>query len=128
MNPVGVLLVFLFFLIYIGIIVVMIISIWKIFTKANQPGWACLVPFYNWYIMVLIAKKPMLYFGMMFVPFVNIVFMIMIINGICKNFGKTEGFTVGMIFLPFIFYPILGLGSAKYVDQKDNNKDLLDTI
>jgi hypothetical protein len=30
------------------------------------------------------------------------------------RFGKGVGFVVGMIFLPFIFYPILGFGPAEY--------------
>jgi len=34
--------------------------------------------------------------------------------GIAKNFGKGVGFVFGMIFLPIIFWPILGLGSAEY--------------
>jgi len=32
-----------------------------------------------------------------------------------KSFGKDEAFTVGLLFLSFIFYPILGFGSAKYM-------------
>lgn len=102
---------------------------WKIFTKAGKEGWASIVPFYNFYVMVEISKKPTWWFGMMFVPFANIVFMIMIMNGISKSFGKSEGFTVGMLFLPYVFYPILAFGDAQYVDaEKSNNKDLLDSF
>jgi arginine exporter protein ArgO len=32
-----------------------------------------------------------------------------------KSFGKDEGFTIGLIVLSFIFYPILAFGSAKYL-------------
>lgn len=117
----------LFFLFYIGIIALMIISMWKIFVKANQPGWAALVPFYNYYVMVEIAKKPTWWFGMMFVPLANFVFIIMIINGMVKNFGKSEGFTVGVIFLPYVFFPILAFGNAKYIGSEIiTSQDLLD--
>ncbi len=116
-----------FFLLYIGIIALMIISMWKIFVKANQPGWAAIVPFYNYYVMIEIAKKPTWWFGMMFVPLANIVFIIMIINRLVKNFGKSEGFTVGVIFLPYVFFPILAFGDAKYIDsEKVSSQDLLD--
>jgi len=108
----------LFFLFYIGIMALMIISMWKIFVKANKPGWAAIVPFYNSYVMVEIAKKPTWCFGMMFVPLANFVFIIMIINGMVKSFGKSEGFTVGVIFLPYVFFPILAFGDAKYIDSK----------
>jgi hypothetical protein len=63
----------------------------------------------------------------MFIPFVNIIFMIMIINGIVKNFGKSNGFTVGIVFLPFIFFPILAFGNATYLFLPlQISEDLLD--
>jgi hypothetical protein len=117
----------LFFLFYIGIMALMIISMWKIFVKANKPGWAAIVPFYNSYVMVEIAKKPTWWFGMMFVPLANFVFIIMIINGMVKSFGKSEGFTVGVIFLPYVFFPILAFGDAKYIDsEKFSSQNLPD--
>lgn len=107
----------------------LLISMWKVFTKAGKPGWACIVPFYNYYVMVEIGKKPTWWFGMMFVPFANIVFMIMILNGISKSFGKSEGFTVGLVLLPYVFYAILAFGDAKYLyAEKELKGDLLDDI
>lgn len=128
-SPSGSLIAFFIVLliVYVGIIALLIISLWKIFLKANQPGWAAIVPFYNFYIMNIIARKPGWWFGMMFIPVVNIIFMIMIINGIVKNFGKSNGFTVGIVFLPFIFYPILAFGNATYLfSPLQISKDLLD--
>ena len=37
------------------------------------------------------------------------------LNMISKSFGKDEGFTVGLVLLGIIFWPILGFGSAKYL-------------
>jgi hypothetical protein len=34
---------------------------------------------------------------------------------LAKSFGKSGGYAVGLIFLSFIFIPMLGFGSAKYV-------------
>jgi hypothetical protein len=35
-----------------------IASVWKTFEKANQPGWAVLVPIYNVVVLLRIAGKP----------------------------------------------------------------------
>ena len=50
----------------------------------------------------------------MLIPVVNVVIAISLNVDIAKNFGKGVGFAIGMIFLPFIFWPILGFGSATY--------------
>jgi hypothetical protein len=55
----------------------------------------------------------------MLIPYVNIVFSIWASNRLAKSFGKSEGFTIGLILLPFIFYPILGLGDSEYKKLED---------
>ncbi|MCF8299316.1 MAG: DUF5684 domain-containing protein, partial [Saprospiraceae bacterium] len=85
----------------------MIISYWIVFNKAGQPGWAILIPIYNIIVMLNVAKKPWWWIFLFLIPIVNIIFGIMMLNGISKNFGKSEGFTVGLIFLSVIFWPIL---------------------
>ena len=95
--------------------VVCIIEQWKVFTKAGHPGWAAIIPIYNIYIMTKIAGKPGWWVLMLLVPFVNIIFAIWLYNMISKSFGKDEGFTVGLVLLSFIFWAILGFGSAKYL-------------
>jgi len=94
--------------------VVCIIAQWKVFTKAGHPGWAAIIPIYNIYIMTKIAGKPGWWVLMFFLPFVNFIFAIWLTNMISKSFGKDEAFTVGLLLLGFIFWPILGFGSAKY--------------
>ena len=111
-----------FFLIfYMAIGILMIISLWKIFTKAGKPGWAAIVPIYNVYIMCEIAEKPWWYILLLLVPFANIYAIVMIYDGISKKFGKSTSFTVGMFFLSFIFFPILAFGkNSVYVDGVNN--------
>ncbi len=94
--------------------VISIAGTWKAFQKAGQPGWACLIPLYNIYIMLKIGGKPGWWLLMYFIPVANLIFAIWAINMISKSFGKDEGFTVGLIFLGFIFWPILGFGDAVY--------------
>jgi hypothetical protein len=38
----------------------------------------------------------------------------MLIFDLAKVFGKDTGFGFGLLFLPFIFIPILALGDAEY--------------
>ncbi len=92
-----------------------IIGMWKIFTKAGHPGWAALVPIYNIIVMLEIARKPIWWIILFLIPFVGIVFAIITWAAIVENFGKSGGFVVGLIFLPFIFIPILGFGDAQYL-------------
>lgn len=101
-------------LFYIGIIVVLLASQWKIFSKAGKPGWACLIPIYSTIVLLEIIKKPVWWIFMFLIPLVNIYFLIVAMNELSKSFGKSTGFTVGLLLLPFIFYPILGFGSAEY--------------
>ena len=97
-----------------------IIGMWKVFEKAGQPGWASLIPIYNIYIMTKIGGKPGWWVLLMFIPLVDIVFGIWLYNMISKSFGKNEGFTIGLLLLGVIFWPILGYGSAKYLGPYGN--------
>ena len=86
----------------------------KIYSKGNKPGWACLIPIYNIIALLEIVGKPWWWLLLFLIPGVNIIFMIWMMNLLSLSFGKSEGFTIGLILLPFIFYPILGFGDAKY--------------
>ncbi|GGE69472.1 hypothetical protein EV200_11051 [Pedobacter psychrotolerans] len=102
-------------ILYLAIYALMIIGMWKIFEKAGKPGWAAIVPIYNMIILLEIIGKPMIWILWLLIPCTTIIFGIWALNLMNKSFGKTEGFTVGMIFFPYIFIPILGFGDAKYL-------------
>jgi hypothetical protein len=106
---------FFFGFIWLAIVVFIFAAYWKIYEKAGQPGWAGIVPIYNIYVMLKIVGKPGWWLIMMFIPVVNIIYLIWMINMLSKSFGKDEGFTVGLLLLGFVFYPILGFGDAKYL-------------
>jgi hypothetical protein len=101
-------------LIYLVVIIVIVAGMWKLFTKAGKPGWASIIPIYNLFVLLDVAKRPMWWFILLLIPFVNIFVSIVIWNDISRLFGKGVGFTLGLVFLPFIFVPILGFGSAAY--------------
>jgi len=49
-----------------------------------------------------------------FIPFVNFVIAIIMYLAFAEKFGKGAGFAMGLVFLPFIFFPILAFGDAQY--------------
>jgi hypothetical protein len=107
---------FLFLVFYIPFIVALIAATWRMYEKAGQPGWASIIPFYNLYVLLVIAGKPWWWLlVMLFVPIVNLVFTIMLYVALSKSFGHGVGFALGLIFLNPIFILILGFGSSQYV-------------
>ena len=103
-----------FWICYFAFIVLIVAALWKVFSKAGQPGWAAIIPIYNIYVMCKVAGRPGWWLLLMLIPFVNFIIAIILNVDIAKRFGKGVGFAVGMILLPFIFWPILGFGSAQY--------------
>ncbi|HYR27677.1 MAG TPA: DUF5684 domain-containing protein [Thermoanaerobaculia bacterium] len=101
----------------LAIILVVIASMWKVFEKAGEPGWAAIVPIYNLIVLLKIAGKPAWWVVLMFIPFVNFVVAIIAIMALAKNFGKGAGFGLGLLFLAPVFYPILAWGDARYQPQ-----------
>ncbi len=92
-----------------------LIAQWRIYQKAGQPGWAVLIPFFNFYILLKIVGKPAWWLIWLFVPLANLVVVVWTTNLLSKSFGKDEVFTIMLIILPWIFYPILGFGKAEYI-------------
>ena len=91
-----------------------LISHWIIFKKADEPGWASIVPLYNAFVMFRIAWGNGWKVLWLLVPLVNVVVAIILQTKLARSFGKSTGFALGLIFLPIIFYPILAFGEARY--------------
>ena len=97
------------------IFVIVVTAVWRIFEKAGKPGWTAIIPFYNIIVLLEIVGKPWWWLLLMiFVPLGNFIWGIWAINLLSLSFGKNQGFTVGIYFLPFIFLPILGYGVSDY--------------
>jgi hypothetical protein len=96
-----------------------IIGMWKVFEKAGKPGWAAIIPFYNIIVLLEVVGKPWWWLLLIFIPCLNVIFIligwVMINNLLSKSFGQGVGFTLGLMFLGFIFVPILGFGSYTYL-------------
>ncbi len=107
---------------YFAIVITLIIAMWTIYSKAGQPGWASIVPIYNIIVLLEIIGKPWWWLFLMCIPIVNIVILIMVYHNLSLSFGKGSGFTAGIIFLGFIFIPMLAFGDAKYVGPGGNSE------
>jgi len=103
-----------FVVIWLAATILTVAGMWKVFVKGGQPGWAILIPIYNCYVLLKVAGKPGWWVILMLIPLVNIIIFIVALVALAQRFGKGGGFVVGLFFLPFIFYPILGFGTAQY--------------
>jgi hypothetical protein len=102
-------------LFYLAVWIVSIIALWKVFTKAGQPGWASIIPIYNTYILIKIAERPGWWLLLLLIPFVNLVVAVILTFDIAKRFGKGPAFAIfGLIIFSLIGWLILGYGDAKY--------------
>jgi len=108
-------------IVWLAIMVFMIVSWWIVFKKAGQPGWAILIPIFNFLVILRVAEKPWWWvFSVLLAiipiagPILFLVVWILICNAISKNFGQGAGFTVGLVLLSIVFVPILAFGDYKW--------------
>lgn len=125
----GGLLVFMFFILFFALLIsiIQIIAMWKIFSKAGEKGWKSLIPIYNMIVLFQISGLSpwlILLYLASWIPYVGwiipIALTIYLDCKLAKAFGKSSGFTVGLILLPSIFYLILGFGKSEYVGTQEN--------
>jgi hypothetical protein len=100
--------------VWLVVFALVVVGFWKVFQKAGHPGWTAIIPIYNLYILTQVAGRPWWWLILYFIPLASLIPGILIPVDIAKAFGKGIGFALGLFFLPFIFYPILGFGSAQY--------------
>ena len=100
--------------IYLAIIVVVVAAIWKVYVKAGKPGWAAIVPIYNLIVLLEIVGRPVWWIVLMLIPLVNFVIFVLMSIAFAKAFGKGAGFGIGIVFLGFIFLPLLAFSDAEY--------------
>ena len=94
--------------------ILVIVGLWMMFTKAQQPGWASIIPFYNTYTLCKIATGNGWLFLLLLIPCVNIVVYIIVSVKLAAAFGKGTFFMIMMLLFPGICYLILGFGSSQY--------------
>ncbi len=128
----------------LALLVFEIVCMWKLFEKAGEPGWKCLIPIYNAYILMKISWEGKYFWFMLLCALVPsiltgiaagtqssglagvagfvwvaasiamLVISIFAAIKLSKRFGKSPLFALGLIFLEPIFIAILAFGSATY--------------
>lgn len=98
----------------LALMVLLLVSFWKIFTKAGKPGWAALIPIYNVIVYLQIVNRPIWWLILLIIPIVNIVVLIILTNDLARAFNKGIGWTIGMLLVGVVFYPMLAFGSDAY--------------
>ena len=139
-------------LIAIAVAVLTLVANWKVYKKAGRPGWKCLIPIYNVYVlydMVWETKQFWIYVALMvgyylctilsvgssaFFAFIAFVFGIAVfvwsvrlMNHLSVCFGYGTGFTVGLLLLNTIFIMILAFGDSVYCRQAPSGNILNDS-
>ncbi len=103
---------------WLTFLILILVAQIKVFTKAGRKWWNVFIPFYNIYVLLEIVGRPGWWLILLFVPFVNFIILIIVLNDLSKAFGHGVGFTLGLIFFPIIFWLILGFGSSEYQLEK----------
>jgi len=108
-----------YWVVWLIAIVLLLVAYWKIFVKAGEAGWKCLIPFYNTYTLCRIAGRNGWWFLAFLVPFVNIIVALIIAIDLAKHFGKSTVFgVVGLWLFSLIGFLILGFDKSTYVGEK----------
>ncbi len=98
-----------------AVCLLLVVAEWLIFIKAGEKGWKSLIPLYRTYLLVKIADGNGWKFLLLLIPFVNIVYVILLNIRLAKAFGKGGLFALGLLLVPNLFTLILGFGKAQYI-------------
>ncbi len=99
---------------WLAVMVLLVVSDWKIFVKAGKPGWAILVPIYNIIVMLQIVKKPLWWIVLLIVPLVNIAVVVIIVYNLVIKFGQPGWHVIPALILGCVYFPYLAFSKAQY--------------
>jgi hypothetical protein len=68
----------------------------------------------NAHFLIKVAGQPGWWLILMFIPLVNLFVWTILCMDLAISFRKWTGFGAGLLWLPFIFFLILGFGNAQY--------------
>lgn len=87
---------------------------WRTFEKAGEPGWAAVVPGYNLWVMVRVGHCARWWFPLAFVPLLNAFALARVSVGVADQFGRGVPFGLGLLAVPWLFWPVLGFFGFEY--------------
>lgn len=108
--------IFLVFTLVVGLCVLILSSLWKLYKKAGFPGWAAIIPYYNYYTLYKMVWGNGWLFLILFIPCANMIFEFITWFYLAKCFGKQTGFAICCLFFPIVCVPILAFDdNAQYI-------------
>lgn len=121
-NPVAI--IGIIFLIALAILLLMIISSWKIYKKAGKKGWESIMPIYNIEVLLEIVELPAWYITLCHLPIVNIYAIFRIYIELAHRFGKSTGFGILTVFFSLICMPILAFGKNNVYNGSNSTSNV----
>ena len=95
--------------------VLVVIGLWKVFTKAGYPGILAIIPIVNVVFLVKIAGMSGWLALLYLIPIVGFIFGIIVAIKLGERFGKGGFFSFFLLFVfPYIGYLIIGFGESRY--------------
>lgn len=96
------------------IVIIELVALWGIFTKAKKPGFISLIPIYNIISLLNLAKLKAYHFILLCIPVVGLYSWYRLSMNLAQVFKKKPSFGWGLFFLNPIFTIILGFGDSEY--------------
>ena len=101
----------------VGIVfyVLVVVALWKVFSKAGWPGILAIIPIVNLFILVKIGGMSA-WLGLLYlIPIVNIIFSLVVAIRVGRGFGHGAVWSFFMLWiLSVIGFFILGFGRSTY--------------
>src|SRR5207253_454911 len=85
-----------------------------VFTRAGKRWWVALVPVLNALVLLRIVGRPLWWLLLLLVPGVNVGVWAVVCLDVAESFGHGLPYTIGLVFLPFVFALLLWLGPHDY--------------
>lgn len=123
---------FIFFaILFSGIVYIFkLVYSYKLFEKMGRKGWEGLIPIYSTIIKLKVLNIPIRMILFLFVPGMIIALSVTIAINTSRKFSKDILFTMGLIFAPVVFYPILAFDKSVFnqningiFDNNDESKE-----
>lgn len=99
----------------LAVTVLLIIDLWIIFKKAGLPGWGAIIPIYNIYLVIKVARQSGWWLLLLLIPIVNLIVSLILAFDLARAFGRSGVFGFFLLWLlPPIGLSIIAFGGSRY--------------
>jgi hypothetical protein len=103
------------FMLTVAIYVIFVIGAWRVFSKADRPGWWSIIPIWNAIVLLQITGRSGWWVLGYLIPLLNLFVQIRWGIEMAQSYGRGIGFAIGLILLEPLFLVILGFGDTSYL-------------